>query len=101
MTRGNKELMKSAYNRWCNSSDDNIFKAYDSPSMKKIEAWEYCEDVCKRYNGHDLRVIGHSCYKFTAGFIGEKEDKETGGVKDIFVFITDCYDRCIGLEEVK
>lgn len=91
----NKELMKSAYSRWCNSTYDNIFKAYDRPSTKKISAWEYCEDLCSKYEGHDLRVIGHNCYKFTAGFVG-KVDGE-----DVFVFITDCYDIYIQIEEVK
>ena len=93
MTRENSELIRSAYNRWKMSDKDNIFKAYDRPSMKKIEAWEYCEDLCRRYNGHGLKVISRNVYKFTAGFVGEKADDDTGEVKKIFVFITDCYDR--------
>lgn len=93
MTRENSKYMLSMYDRWRNSNMDNIFKAYGRPSMKKIEAWEYCEDLCRRYNGHGLKVISRNIYKFTAGFAGETADDDTGELKKIFVFITDCYDR--------
>ena len=97
MQKTNSKQIKGAYQSWMRSNEENIFQAYDRPSHAKINAWEYCENLCKKHNGHGLRVIGHSCHFFSAGFIGDVEDEKTGELQKSFVYITAGNDRYMPL----
>lgn len=56
------------YQRWLNSTENTIYKAYGRPSVYKVRAFERCEDIRDEYNGYSLRVVGHNCSTFTAAF---------------------------------
>lgn len=81
------DLLKSAYQRYLMSDYTTIYKAYKKPSWKKEKAWEHCQDLCKKYNGTDLKVVGKNDNYFSAGFVGKVDGKKA------FVFITVCYNR--------
>ncbi len=83
----NTKDLRFAYNRWKNSTYDSLWTAYENPSDNKVKAWEYCKELCSKYNGKNLKVIGRGTYAFNAGFIG------TVGGKETFVFITKDQDR--------
>lgn len=74
---------ENAYDRYLESEDDALYKAYGKFSKKKIEAWEDCRRLCYEYNGHDLKIITHNTYVFTAGFVYEDEDGDR-----MFMYIT-------------
>ena len=74
--------MRDAYNRYCDSDIDSLYRAYGRCSEAKRKAWEGCKKLCLEKNGADLRIIGHNTSFFSAGFIFEE-----GGVKK-FMFIT-------------
>lgn len=93
MDKRNNKMIKSSYLRWKESKYHSIWDAYEKPSIRKEEAWNYCEDLCKKYNGRDLRVISKNIYIFTAGFIGIVDGKEA------FVLITANRDEYMILEE--
>ena len=87
MTQKQKEKSaKEHYQMYLRSEWKNIFQAYGKPSMKKIEAFEYCENLCKKHDGHGLKIITRNTDKFTAGF----EYKENG--IPMFMYITPSYD---------
>lgn len=56
------------YQRWLNSTENTIWKAYSRPSQYKVAAFERCEDIMHEFDGYSLRVVGHSCSTFTAAF---------------------------------
>lgn len=60
--------LNSYYQRWLNSTENTIYKAYSRPSRYKVAAFERCEDIRDEYNGYSLRVVGHNCSTFTAAF---------------------------------
>lgn len=79
---------KANISSWRRSEARSIWQAYGRPSYKKEKAWSYCQDLCRRNNGHDLKVISCNSFKFTAGF--EFVDPETGVVR--FMYISPAYD---------
>lgn len=56
------------YQRWLNSTENTIWKAYSRPSRYKVAAFERCEDIRDEYNGYSLRIVGHNCSTFSAAF---------------------------------
>ena len=39
----------------------------------KEKAWEYCKDICSKYNGTNLHIVSHNVFAFAAAFeIGDK-----------------------------
>lgn len=56
------------YQRWLNSTENTIYKAYGRPSKYKVRAFERCEDIRDEYNGYSLRITGHNSSQFTAAF---------------------------------
>lgn len=76
-TKLNKEEYR--YQEMYNSSSDTcLAHAYGSYSSAKADAWRYCEDKCREYDGRGLKVLSHNTYMFTAGF--EFDNPETGAV---------------------
>lgn len=78
--------------KWYQQSDmRSLADAYGRYSQAKANAWRYCEDLCERYNGTNLKVISNNCHKFTAGF--EFMCPSTGVV--MFMYITKDYDTIV------
>ena len=59
------------YQKWLNSTENMIYKAYTRPSVYKVRAWERCEDIRHEFGGYSLRVVSHNCHKFTAAFTSD------------------------------
>lgn len=68
---------------------DSIYKAYEKPSKKKIEAWETCKAICREYDGDNLMVAGAGSYNFSAVFTFV--DKTTQNI--CIAYITKGYNR--------
>ena len=50
-----------------------LYDVYDRPSYMKEKAWEYCKNLCRKYNGTNLHIVGHNTCTFTVSFkIGDK-----------------------------
>lgn len=60
--------LNSYYQRWLNSTENTIYKAYSRPSRYKVAAFERCEDIMCEFDGYSLRIVGHNCSTFTAAF---------------------------------
>lgn len=56
------------YQRWLNSTENTIYKAYGRPSVYKVRAFERCEDIMHEFDGYSLRIVGHNCSQFSAAF---------------------------------
>lgn len=64
MTKREQAILKS----YEDSSMENLHDAYGKFSKEKADAWERCKELCKRYYGHDLRILGANTFFFSAGF---------------------------------
>jgi glutathione peroxidase-family protein len=71
-----------------------LYDCYGSFSYAKAQAFEYCKELKSKYNGRGLKIIGYNSNRFSAGFIGEIENREA------FFYITADYDRYIFLDEI-
>lgn len=91
----NKNI-QGAYRTYLNSIYEDLFDAYEHPSIYKAQAWEYCINLCREYGGFPstLKIIGFNCMTFSAGFIGYID-----GLKHFF-WITKSYDRALPLEKM-
>lgn len=56
------------YQRWLDSTENTIYKAYSRPSVYKVRAFERCEDIRDELCGYSLRVVGHNSSAFSAAF---------------------------------
>ena len=54
MNKKDTEILRS-YER---SSTYHLSEAYGRFSNKKAEAWEYCEELCRKHDGKGLKVLG-------------------------------------------
>lgn len=77
-------------NRYNNSTDYSLGDVYGRYSAAKAQAWNYCVELMKKYDGYGLKVLSSNTFMFTAGFLFV--DKDTGVIQ--FMFITPNYD-CI------
>ena len=57
------------YQRWLNSTENTIYKAYCRPSRYKVAAFERCEDIMREFDGYSLRIVGHNSSQFSAAFV--------------------------------
>ena len=89
----NTEALKGAYRSYCNSNYETLEDAYVRYSRAKKEAYDYCINLMKEFDGDGMRIIGRNCHTFSAGFIFEVLDEETYEVKRAFCYITKSYDR--------
>lgn len=78
---------------WRNSRYTDLRSAYDRYSKRKQDAWEYCEDLCRRKNGEGLKVISRNSHIFTAGFVFPHPDTD----ELWFMYITPSYDQEVSL----
>ena len=86
----NSRIARANYDRWERSNDTELYHVYGSYSDKKISAMHYCRDMCRDFEGHYLRILGHNCNTFSVGFIFQDADHT------YFAYITRDYDRyCI------
>lgn len=60
--------LNSYYQKWLNSTENTIYKAYSRPSVYKVRAFERCEDIMHEFDGYSLRIVRHNCDQFTAAF---------------------------------
>ena len=60
--------LNSYYQRWLNSTENTIYKAYSRPSVYKVRAFERCEDIMHEFDGYSLRIVGHNSSQFSAAF---------------------------------
>ena len=60
--------LNSYYQKWLNSTENTIYKAYGRPSIYKVRAFERCEDIMHEFDGYSLRVVGHNSSQFSAAF---------------------------------
>lgn len=60
--------LNSYYQRWLDSTENTIYKAYSRPSVYKLRAFERCEDIMHEFGGYNLRIVGHNCHLFSAAF---------------------------------
>ncbi len=63
------KFMKQKYRDYCMSDMYSLYDKYQRPSNAKHRAWDHCEDLCKEYNGHGLRLVGGNSMQFSAGFL--------------------------------
>lgn len=79
------------YQRWLNSTENTIWKAYSRPSQYKVAAFERCEDIMREFCGYSLRIVGHNSSAFSAAFVTD----------DTFYVITKANIYRMPLSEVK
>lgn len=72
-----------AFKNYTRSEAYSLYGIYDKFSMAKSRAWQYCEDLCKQYNGYNLKAISGNTFTFSAGFTFKNENGQT-----IFCYIT-------------
>lgn len=89
----NKARAKANINYWRQSDMHELYHAYNSASTAKWRAWDYCKELCNKYNGHNLKIISKNSFVFTAGF--EFIDPENGNLK--FMYITPNYDTAVDM----
>ena len=80
--------MQSVYKHYLRSiNGSDLYDCYHKPSYNKMLAMEYCEDLCNKYDGTDLTIIGYNSMQFSVGFLFYKDGK------NYFAYITKTYDR--------
>lgn len=72
----NSEKGFKIYRCYDRSEKMSLRDAYGSWSAKKEEAWDYCQKLCKEFNGTGLKIIGANGWHFSAGFRFEKDGKK-------------------------
>lgn len=100
MEREITKFMRNKYRQYKVSDMYSLYDKYQRPSIAKHHAWDCCEDLCKEYNGHGLRLVGGNMMQFSAGFIGEIENPETGELEKSYIHITKEHTRYIPLSEI-
>lgn len=93
LTPANRRLALKNYDAYKRSTKYSLYDAYGSFSKAKAEAWQYCENLMKEYDGYGLKVISHNGYQFTAGFMFEYEGST------MFMYISRSYDIAVEVEE--
>lgn len=41
---------------------------YDSYSVAKEQAYDYCERLCEKFNGWGFQIVSHNCMTFSVQF---------------------------------
>ena len=76
MTSAQKRTALNHYSAYKRSTTYSLNEAYGKYSSAKANAWEYCENLMEKHDGHGLKVISHNAHIFTAGFMFEQDGKE-------------------------
>lgn len=64
-----QEMAKYVSRQYDWSNMDELYKAYNTCSAEKWKAWEHCKELCHKYDGWGLKVLGANTYQFSAGFL--------------------------------
>lgn len=86
--RQRQRTAKANIRTYENSRATKLSDVYGRYSAEKARAFRYCEQLCEKLGGENLRILSHNTFIFTAGFTFT--DADTGVVK--FMFITPNYD---------
>ena len=92
MKKANTKTLKNAYANYKQSSNYSLYDCYNSCSYAKEKAFNYCKELCEKYNGKDLKIISYNTFSFSCGFVGLVDNKK------VFVYITKDYNRYLELE---
>lgn len=87
-----KRTAKGNINRYKASDLYSLYCAYAKPSIRKINAWEYCVNLMNKMGGFGLKIISYNTFMFTAAFVFDDEN----GVEKM-MYITPNYDIAIVL----
>lgn len=60
--------MMQAYERYCNSVDEQLYLVYEDYSLKKERAYKRCEQIMQDMAGYDMRIVSYNSYYFSVGF---------------------------------
>ena len=71
-----KTNVLNAYRAYKHSNAYDLYDVYGSFSRAKANAWRYCQELCDRYGGMGLKIVGANSQTFSIGF--EYPDPETG-----------------------
>ena len=58
-----------------------VYEAYEKPSETKVAIEKIILDIMNNYNGHSYRVLSRNCFMFTAAFLTDNVNPETGEVE--------------------
>lgn len=84
-----KSIMNEALSRYISSNKRTLSDCYSTYSNEKFSALQYCYELMDKYDGYDMRIIGHNTSTFSVGFIG------TIAGQKAFFYITKDHDRFI------
>ena len=87
--------MKDAYKRYLESYNYTLSDCYSNWSCYKENAFSYCENSRKKYEGRGGKIVSYCLTNFSYGFIGVINGKKA------FFYITRDYDRYIYLEDLE
>lgn len=79
----NTQNLRGAFSNYQKSGCSNLYGLYNSFSYAKARAWTYCEDLCHKFNGYDLKAISGNTFNFSAGFVFQNEQGQ-----EVFCYIT-------------
>ena len=92
MKKANTKTLKNAYANYQQSNNYTLRDCYVSYSYAKEKVFNYCKELCDKYNGNGLKIISYNTFGFSCGFIGLVDNKKA------FVYITKDYNRYLELE---
>lgn len=69
-------LIKSAFKTYSESNYVSVKEAYINPSEFKINVDNYWRGFCKEIGGKFYKIVNHSIYTFTSGFLCKDENDE-------------------------
>lgn len=95
MTHTTNKTIKTAHERYTESTLYTLRDCYGRYSDAKESAFGYCMNQMHNHNGRQPRIISYNQNIFTFGFIGEIDGKSA------FFYITPAYDRYIFLDEME
>ena len=94
MKTTNNKNIKNKYNEYKRSDARQLWDVYGKFSNEKIKAFDYCVDLCKKYNGVDLKIISYNTFAFSCGFTYTNDDG-----RKMFVYITKTQDQQTQIDE--
>lgn len=86
---------RQAYEKFCNSSDVDLYDVYGRCSQAKRNAYEYCRARERELNSYNGVIASYCIMHFTYAFTGWWECKK------YFVFITKSHDYAIPMDSLQ
>lgn len=74
--------LREAFRAYRFSDYYSLNDKYNNASVAKYRAWAYCNELCDKYNGSNLKVISGNTFTFSAGFTFDDNGQK------IFCYIT-------------